>query len=219
MRRTKEEAALTRDAILRSAEDLFVEHGFDGVSLDQIAERAGVKRGAVHFHFVNKLGLLIAIAEVRCSLLQGIDLRVEHAIGPSVIDGLAAVLEETLRSFHADDRQKRLIRILLEVGSQLQDEGRPEMLDYERRLFRATRAVLESASERGELSPAWTPRSGAVALHCLMTGFIMSWARGVREVKLVPDGVEVMRRFLDGMRAPAPAAKATRPRRRSLVAT
>lgn len=61
MRRTKEEAAITRENILNAAEELFAAQGFDRASLDRIAERAGVKRGAVHFHFKNKLGVLIGL--------------------------------------------------------------------------------------------------------------------------------------------------------------
>lgn len=63
MRRTKEEAAITRENILDAAEELFCEEGFEGASLARIGEAAGVKRGAVHFHFTNKTGLLVALAD------------------------------------------------------------------------------------------------------------------------------------------------------------
>jgi AcrR family transcriptional regulator len=40
--------------------DLFVEHGFDKVNLDQIAAAAGVTKGSLYWHFKNKQELILA---------------------------------------------------------------------------------------------------------------------------------------------------------------
>ncbi|WP_046864018.1 TetR family transcriptional regulator, partial [Microvirga massiliensis] len=61
MRRTKEQAAETRRLILEAAERLFLERDYETVSLEEIAAAAGITRGAVHWHFHNKQGLLLAI--------------------------------------------------------------------------------------------------------------------------------------------------------------
>ncbi len=47
-RRTKEEAAATRDSILDAAEQLFVEQGVSRTTLQHIASAAGVTRGAIY---------------------------------------------------------------------------------------------------------------------------------------------------------------------------
>jgi AcrR family transcriptional regulator len=57
MRRTKAEAGATREAILDSAETVFLEHGVNRSTLNQIAEHAGVTRGAIYFHFKDKIEL------------------------------------------------------------------------------------------------------------------------------------------------------------------
>ena len=57
------DAALTFDAILRAATSSFIQSGFQGASVDQIAKTAGVTRGAVYHHFTDKLGLLRAVVE------------------------------------------------------------------------------------------------------------------------------------------------------------
>lgn len=44
----------TRELLLDSAGELFAEKGFDGVSTRMIAERAGVKLSAIHYHFGSK---------------------------------------------------------------------------------------------------------------------------------------------------------------------
>ncbi|MFC2017968.1 TetR/AcrR family transcriptional regulator [Chloroflexota bacterium] len=48
-------------AILQAAERLFLEKGYHTVSIEQIADVAGVSKGLVHYHFINKEKLLVCI--------------------------------------------------------------------------------------------------------------------------------------------------------------
>ncbi|MFC1924235.1 TetR family transcriptional regulator [Chloroflexota bacterium] len=50
-------------AILQAAERLFVEKGYHGVSIEQIANAAGVSKGLVHYHYVNKEQLIVYVVE------------------------------------------------------------------------------------------------------------------------------------------------------------
>jgi AcrR family transcriptional regulator len=43
--------------------DLFVEHGFDNVNLDQIAAAAGVTKGSLYWHYKNKQELILAACQ------------------------------------------------------------------------------------------------------------------------------------------------------------
>ena len=49
--------------MLDAALELFAEHGFDGTSLQQIADRLGVTKAAVYYHFRSKDDLLAALVE------------------------------------------------------------------------------------------------------------------------------------------------------------
>jgi AcrR family transcriptional regulator len=53
--------ASTRDRILDAALDLFVEHGFDGTSVRQIAERVGTTKAALYYYFASKDEILMAL--------------------------------------------------------------------------------------------------------------------------------------------------------------
>ena len=53
--------ASTRDRILDAALDLFVEHGFDGTSLREIAERLGFTKAALYYYFTSKDDILMAL--------------------------------------------------------------------------------------------------------------------------------------------------------------
>ena len=60
-RRTKEEALETRGRILDAAEAVFHEKGVAHASLAEIAETAGVTRGAIYWHFKDKADLFHAM--------------------------------------------------------------------------------------------------------------------------------------------------------------
>ena len=63
MRRTAEDAARTRVALLEAALMAFEEKGWRGATFEHIAERAGVTRGALHHHFRDKRALLVEALE------------------------------------------------------------------------------------------------------------------------------------------------------------
>ncbi|NLB59089.1 MAG: helix-turn-helix transcriptional regulator, partial [Gammaproteobacteria bacterium] len=55
-----------RAAILDAAERMFLQHGFEGVSMDQIATAAGVSKLTVYSHFGDKDALFTEAAKAWC---------------------------------------------------------------------------------------------------------------------------------------------------------
>src|SRR5688572_26225351 len=62
-RKTKEDAEATRSSILDAAELCFLKKGVARTTLDDIAAQAGHTRGAVYWHFANKLEVFEAVME------------------------------------------------------------------------------------------------------------------------------------------------------------
>lgn len=58
-----ERTQATRALLIRTGRELFAEHGFAGVSGEQLVAAAGVTRGALHHHFGDKHGLFLAVIE------------------------------------------------------------------------------------------------------------------------------------------------------------
>lgn len=59
-RRAREKEAL-RESILRAAGEVFLERGYDGLSMRQVAERIGYTATTIYLHFKNKDDLLFAL--------------------------------------------------------------------------------------------------------------------------------------------------------------
>lgn len=57
----KSKGARTAERILDAAESLFAVHGYEGTSLRQIAERAGIREPGVYNHFAGKQALYEAV--------------------------------------------------------------------------------------------------------------------------------------------------------------
>lgn len=61
---------LTKEMIVQQARTLFVEKGFQDVSMRSIAKQVGCTHGALYYHFKNKIDLFDAIVEVDFSTLN-----------------------------------------------------------------------------------------------------------------------------------------------------
>jgi AcrR family transcriptional regulator len=85
-----------RAALLAAAARLFAEHGFAGVSIEDLGQAAGVSGPAVYRHFDSKQAVLAAmLIGVSEGLLSGGRACVEHAATPR--DALHALID-----FHVD---------------------------------------------------------------------------------------------------------------------
>jgi AcrR family transcriptional regulator len=66
----KSEKSDTKGRILDAAELLFAEHGYDGVSVRNITDSAGVRLGLLAYHFVTKENVFIAVVARRIEELN-----------------------------------------------------------------------------------------------------------------------------------------------------
>ncbi|MFJ3659041.1 ScbR family autoregulator-binding transcription factor [Streptomyces sp. NPDC090119] len=67
---TQERAVRTRRALIRAAAEVFASEGYVPASLPVISDRAGVSRGALHFHFKSKDDLACAVEEEAAQALD-----------------------------------------------------------------------------------------------------------------------------------------------------
>ena len=170
MRRTKFEAEQTREAIIAVAVTVFLDRGFSRATFDEIAQTAGVTRGAIYWHFRNKLEIFYAL-ERRADLPNeafGDRLRARLAADSDLdpLDELADTIREGVRAFEADTERRRILTILW-----LRCEYVGEMLPALERRQRADAAMqqlfvdaISLAAARRRLAPGQSPEIAGRAL-------------------------------------------------------
>lgn len=65
MKRTKEEAEQTKKKLIDIALREFIKYGYENITLEKIAAKAGVTRGAIYWHFKNKEDLLDSLIKIK----------------------------------------------------------------------------------------------------------------------------------------------------------
>ena len=71
-RKTKEDAEVTRQNLLSGALKVFSRQGYAAARLEDIAEEAGVTRGAIYWHFKNKADLYNTLVGETLSGIQSV---------------------------------------------------------------------------------------------------------------------------------------------------
>ena len=113
VRKTKEEALETRARILATAEQIFSEQGVAHTSLQDIAVAANVTRGAIYWHFKNKIDLLDAMVQrVKTPMEEGLR-RSSDVSASDPLGQLRQSATETLNLVREDPSARRVCEILI----------------------------------------------------------------------------------------------------------
>ena len=211
--RTKGQAEATRDHILDIAERVFEQRGVSRSSLQDIAQAAGVTRGAIYWHFENKADLFNA-------MFKRVTLPLEEAIGrsahPEATDPVQEVrnsLLNALRKTVADPQVQRVFVIAMQKVEYVD-----ELLAVRERRIKTRegclqhvevglkRAMAAGRSGRRVLSA----RSAAVGLHALTSGLIDNWLLDPSAFDLVKVGTQALDAYLAGLALPTAASPAIR---------
>lgn len=157
--------AETRRALVQAAAELFAERGIDQASLDEIAARIGLTKGAVYASFRNKEELIEAVAAAY-SQVTSIDALFDPSLG---IERRLADLGREAAGFMPRIRQ---LSLMLHLQFDLYLQRHPEKAARERRRERdwhaeQGRRLDDAARERGEPLPL----SGE-ELHALLLGMV-----------------------------------------------
>ncbi|MBB4004125.1 TetR family transcriptional regulator [Aurantimonas endophytica] len=208
MRRTKEDALLTREAILDAAEARFYDFGVASTTLSHIAAAAGLTRGAIYWHFPNKLELFRAMHE-RAKLPQEAFFSDGSPGARRSLEELYTNSIEAFRHLERDERARRVLTILLlrcEYVGEMQD-AMMRRTDADNAMHRTITAIFAAVQYRGELKPEWKPEIAATAYVCAVGGVILEWLRSERGFDLVTVGGNVVRSVIVGFACPgAPVA-------------
>jgi TetR/AcrR family acrAB operon transcriptional repressor len=202
-RRTKEEAAATRDSILDAAEKLFVEQGVSRTTLQHIATEAGVTRGAIYWHFDDKGALFNAMME-RATLPLEAELQLlDQADSDDPLDDLRNYMLAVLRRTVEDPGARRVFEIAT-LKVEFVDEMNPARCRRQQSLnnwmARAERRI-RSAADKGLIGRQVEPATVALAMWTMVDGLIRNWMFNPDGFDLLHLGQCVIDPYMSGLRA------------------
>ena len=176
-RRTKEDSIATRSRLIDAAEQVFAEKGVSRASLGEIARVAGATRGAIYWHFQDKVDLFGAMMDrVTLPLEQGHgELEGSTCVDP--VQRLRAVLALVLRNVASDERTCRVFEIALykvEYVGELVGV-RDRHVAAAGQFIRQLAQDLELAARLQQVVLPMAPTDAAVGLHALFDGLIRNW--------------------------------------------
>lgn len=207
-RKTKEDALATRDSILDAAEQLFVTQGVSHTTLQHIATAAGLTRGAIYWHFVDKAALFNALMErAKMPLESAMNLFTEM----DEKDPLREVREYTmcvLRLTVDDLRARRAFEIAtlkMEFVKEM-DAVRGRRMQMHAEWRACVERRIAAGIEHGVLRADVSPQVASLAMSTQVDGLMRAWLLDPQAFDLVTVGEQVIDMHLDAMRA-APRPK------------
>lgn len=178
MRRTKEEAAKTREAILDAALGCFNRRGLSKATLDDIACAARVTRGAVYWHFKGKREILRALRDrLSLPLLDRADTELLHAGDRPPLARLERFLETMFDDLRREPKREQALS-MMHFKCEYVDglEGELEgLMGNTRILARAFEGLYREARKAGELAPGVEPKLAALETVVFVAGLVRLW--------------------------------------------
>ena len=137
-----------REEILSSAAELFIENGYYGLSMRQIAESVGVTKAALYYYFEDKESLFLAILETYLSKIESLIIEIdqEKITCPEKISlFVRSILSQPVN-------QRAIIRLASQELAHLSAASRKSFGDlYHDRFIKRIQFMLDAGIHSGEL--------------------------------------------------------------------
>jgi TetR/AcrR family acrAB operon transcriptional repressor len=210
-RRTKEEALATREQLLDAAEQVFRERGVGHASLAEVADAAGVTRGAIYHHFESKAELfqaLMARAEMP------IDTAFEDFENQDIADPLALFRQQGLQALDhlTSSRQIQNIFEILYLRCEYTDELASVATQQVQDRFECLakcKAVLDQAVAKGQLPADTDTHLAAHGAFAFVSGLMRDWVEAPDTFDLKAAAPQLIDTYIAGLRANPPRRIAT----------
>lgn len=201
MRRTKEEAAITRARLLEAALTSFHTRGYAATTLDDIARQAGITRGAIQWHFGNKAELYNTLLRESYKEANSAFEEIYKAQG-TPLHKLRMILVKWLG--YAEENAK--FRTMLELVM-LKTEVLPELAEGLQQKASGNQAtigffadLIRQGIQSGEVRPEVHPEVAAMAALGLVNGVTTIWLLDPAAFSLRGSAEETVEIFLRGLR-------------------
>ena len=200
-RKTKEDAIATRNSLIDAAERVFLERGVSRASLSDIAQAAGATRGAIYWHFKDKVDLFGAMMERGTLPLEQGYSEIECSTCPDPVQRLRAVMALVLRTVASDERTRRVFEIAIYKVEYVE-----ELAAVRERHVAASEAFTSQLARDFQIAACMqrvglpmTAMEAAIGLHALFDGLMRNWILNDGAFDLVEVGRVSTDAYLSGL--------------------
>ena len=170
-----------RSRLLDAAEELFAAHGFAATTTREIAERAGVSRGMVFYHFPSKETLLETLLAERSPQADLTAILHDHAGDPrGALRALARAIDETVA------QRGEVLRIMLHS----EDPATTEL--FQRYVEGAVEALAQYLHAELGASGLGVSQAGALAYAFFSTMLLTRLRLTAAPATVVDDTIDVL---------------------------
>jgi len=177
MRRTKEDAELTRQSVLEAAITEFSQNGYTATRLEDIAKSANVTRGAVYHHFNG------GKSELFGNIIEQATQTGNQAIGRAIQEGgpfldiIRRVLIYALELLSQDSQFRAAMRLLIFNSGDSPDLTLMRTARMEQGIVQMEQIAgfFGMALENGTVRPDLDPQIAARAFLAYQNGLILLW--------------------------------------------
>ena len=176
-RRTKEDADATRNSLLDAAERVFYEKGVSRASLSDIAQAAGATRGAIYWHFKDKVALFNAMMDRVTHPLEQVGSKSASMATLPRLERLRSMVDFVQRTIVQDERTRRVFEIALYRVEYVNDLAavRDNHIEGCADFCALIEGELRSAAEDQNLQLPMEPHTAAMGVQALFDGLLQSW--------------------------------------------
>jgi AcrR family transcriptional regulator len=146
----KSKGSVLPESILQAATRLFIERGFDGTAMYDIAEALGVTRTAIYYYYKNKEAILVALTENITRVAAQLAEQTAHHKNLTPVEALRTVVDRHAQLIidHAEQ-----FRVVERSEERLPPRLRAAAADYRRSVVANFSAVIERGIRSGDFRP------------------------------------------------------------------
>lgn len=180
VRKTKEDAELTRQGIIDAARAVFLARGVSRSTLEHIAAKADVTRGAVYWHFKNKTEIFHAIRDqVFLPLIDRMDDTLASESEDDPLTQIENSLCDTINELNRNIEMQQTYEIMM-IKCEYVDEFATvlqQILNNCSNITEKIQLAYERASKQNLLAGSHAPRALALDTHLFFSGLLHMWVK------------------------------------------
>jgi AcrR family transcriptional regulator len=158
----------TRDLIISSAIDIFIEKGYSKTTLEDIVKGVGLTRGAFYWNFNSKNEILMEIVSRYEDFYRNIYENIEHF--DSAFDTMRAFLIRDLKVKNTPNHYVTIIRYKVEASQAVSD-----LRDRQKKLDEMALDIIRTEIERGQKQREFSDKEDSGILSMLIFSFLLGF--------------------------------------------